>query len=438
MASEEIRKKWGTIFMGEREASVEQLSAMQEPLRREKQKKEQTEDYMERVRARAADRAREILGAAYTERQDVLQEAKNEIAALKRQAAEECARLKAEGEAARKLGQAELERARQEREKAEQIRLAAHDEGFESGMDKAGQELHEFRAELGQSIAAVLGAIERQRKHILETWREELVTLTQCVAQAGTGFILQKEHETILRNLVFQALDLLENRSIITVRVNPEDEAQVADMFRAARERAPELKQWIVTGDSNIERGGLVAESGSGSVDLQRQNFREMIGNILVHLGLPDSSSPEETSAMRELVEKEVAHIASLTPESDHQEEIVDIIQTPEQPDNEEPLTEAASPETVETVIEAEADNAPEPEQMEIAEPPAQEMREDAGGSQELADRETGESTPSDMFREQTSLEELEEELFPLDNELRQEDGSGPPDSNALEEGGFL
>ena len=56
MAADEARKKWGTIFMGEREASVEQLDAMQEPLRRDKIRKEQTEDYMERVRKRAADR----------------------------------------------------------------------------------------------------------------------------------------------------------------------------------------------------------------------------------------------------------------------------------------------------------------------------------------------------------------------------------------------
>ena len=34
MASDELRKKWGTIFMGEREATVEQLDAMQEPMRR--------------------------------------------------------------------------------------------------------------------------------------------------------------------------------------------------------------------------------------------------------------------------------------------------------------------------------------------------------------------------------------------------------------------
>ena len=34
MPLDDLRKKWGTIFMGEREATVEELDAMQEPARR--------------------------------------------------------------------------------------------------------------------------------------------------------------------------------------------------------------------------------------------------------------------------------------------------------------------------------------------------------------------------------------------------------------------
>ena len=159
MASEQLRKKWGTIFMGEREATVDQLDAMQEPMRREKLKQEQEADYMERVRARAAERAKEILGAAYAERLKVLDEARAEDDALKRETAAKCAAVKAEAEALRKEAQAELARAQAEREAAVRVREAAHGEGYQAGMDQAGQELREFRAELGQSLGALLRAI---------------------------------------------------------------------------------------------------------------------------------------------------------------------------------------------------------------------------------------------------------------------------------------
>ena len=319
MASDELRKKWGTIFMGEREATVEQLDAMQEPMRRERLKREQQEDYLERVRARAADRAREILGAAYAERQKVLEEARAEAEAERQKLIREGEALKAAGTAAQERAAAELAAAAAAREEAEGIREAAHDEGFQAGMEQAGDELREFRADLGQSLAVVLRAIDAQRQAIGDSWREELVELVRTAVGAGTGWLLDKEHEAILRSLVLEALNLLEDRATVTVRVNPEDEATVSDMFMAARERAPELKQWIVNGDAAVERGGLVAESVSGSVDSRREHFRELVDGILNHLALPVREDEEKDApAVHELVEREVRKIATLAPEPDH------------------------------------------------------------------------------------------------------------------------
>lgn len=403
MASDEMRKKWGTIFMGEREASVEQLNAMQAPLRKEQQEKGQADDYMERVRARAADRAREILGAAYMERQKVLDEAKEDAEARRRETAGECARLQAEAEAARKLAQTELERARGELKEAEKIRNAAHGEGFQAGMDKAGVELQEFRGELGQSLAALLNAIERQRKNILADWRDQLAELVRCAVEAGTGYMLKNEHEAILRSLVFQALDLLENRGLVTLRVNPADEEQVSDLFRAARERYPELRQWIVTGDASIEAGGVVADSGSGSIELRRENFRQMVDGILCHLGLPASDNDNGAARdVRDIVEREVAHIAGLTPEPDLPPP-AESQSEPEPEASEHELEEPAMPEE-EHVAEA-VEESPEPEAPEPVMDAAQAEPEETG-IEEMA-----------SAGEENVLQALEDELFPLEEE---------------------
>ena len=319
MASEELRKKWGTIFMGEREATVEQLDAMQEPMRREQLKREQQENYLDRVRAKAAERAREILGAAYAERQKVLEEAKAEAEAERQKLVREGEALKAAGTAAHEQAAAELAKAEAEREEAERIREAAHGEGFQAGMEQAEAELKEFRAELGQSLAVVLRAVDAQREAICDSWRGELAELVRTAVAAGTGWLLDKEHDAVLHSLVLEALSLLEDRGTVTVRVNPEDEATVGDMFMIARERAPELKQWIVNGDAAVERGGLVAESVSGSVDCRREHFRELVDGILVHLALPVREGEEASaSAVHELVEREVEKIAALAPEPEH------------------------------------------------------------------------------------------------------------------------
>ena len=471
MADNDRSKQTGTIFMGNRETSVEQLHAMQEPLRREQIRRVQAEDYMERVRKKAADRAREILGAAYMEKQNVLDEAKKEILAMKKKALEECERLKAEGEEARAAAQAELDKAVAIREEAENIREAAHDEGYGEGMEKATEETRELRSEMGQSLALVLNALGRQRKEIMNAWSEDIAEVVRCAVRSGTGMILREEREAALRALVFRALDSLERQEIVTLRVNPGDEDMVGQMFQAAREKYPTLKQWIVSGDSSVEPGGLVAESGSGSVDLRRSNFEEMVENVLNHLYLPEDETKNQNE-IRDLVEQEVAKIAGLTPEPEPtaqpepviEEEIAVAEETPEEQEEsveteyDEPRLEDSGGEEATGAPEYEPDggeilNDLEMEALEDELEPAPDMEEEAPVQERPA------TDPG-----QPSYEELDEEFFPLDD-LGDGTGAGeapseesaptdakaatpptppkpkdiePPDPTVLAEGGFL
>ena len=293
MASDELRKKWGTIFMGEREASPQQLDAMQEPLLRERAQQQHQEDYLARVRARAEERAREILGAAYAERQKVLEEAGAEAQTRILQLTREALALKAQAQEELALAEAEHSKARDLREEAEIIRDHAHNDGFQAGMAQAGAELKEFRADVGQMLGNMLQALEAQRHALGMAWRDELAELARVAVEAGTGWLLQAEHGRILQHLVFSSLQLLEDRATVTVRVHPDDEETVSDLFRAARERVPELSQWIVNGDASIEAGGLVAESVSGSVENLRAHYREMVNGILEYLTLPQRPQDE-------------------------------------------------------------------------------------------------------------------------------------------------
>ncbi len=301
--------------MGEREATVEQLDAMQEPLRRERAQQQEQEDYFARVRAKAEERAREILGAAYTERQRVLDEARAEAQALRQSLIGETEALKVKAQEEKDQASAELLKAQDLQTQAQAELGAAHGEGFQAGMDQAGQELKEFRAEMGQALGNVLHALDAQRRGICDAWREELALLTQEAVTAGTGWVLEEEHKRILQSLVFEALNLLEDRASITVRVHPDDEDTVSDMFMAARERVPELQQWVVSGDASVERGGLVAESVSGSVDCRREHYAELVNGILSHLTLgPDRKEDEDGESVSRMVRQEAERIAAMTP----------------------------------------------------------------------------------------------------------------------------
>lgn len=302
--------------MGEREATVEQLDAMQEPLRRERMQHQQQEDYFDRVRAKAEERAREILGAAYAERQKVLEEARVEAHELNKLLTHESAAIKAQAQEERNQAQAELAQAQALRQEAQDLHENGRTDGFQAGMDQAGQELKEFRAEIGQALGVVLHALDRQRHAICESWREQLAQLTQEAVTAGTGWVLEKEHKKILQSLIFEALNLLEDRATVTLRVHPDDEDTVSDMFMAARERVPELQQWIVNGDPSVGRGGLLAESVSGSVDCRRELYTELVNGVLSCLTLgPGQDDQRQGEAVSQLVRQEAERIAAIAPE---------------------------------------------------------------------------------------------------------------------------
>ena len=452
MASEQLRKKWGTIFMGDREATMEQLDAMQEPVLRERQQKDLQAEYVERVRKRACDRAREILGEAYAERQKILSEAEAEIAAQREQMLQEIQGIRAEAEQLRKQAQVEYARAKAEREEADQIKNQAHDEGFQEGMDQAGAELKEFRADMGNELAQLLRAVESELGRITAFWRDDLAELTRVAVQAGTGFFLQKEHERILTGLVQQAVNLLEEREVVSLRVNPEDESLVSDMFRAAREKAPELKQWIVNGDESIERGGLVAESGSGSVDLRRQNFQELVNSIMEHLALPEREAEKaEQQALHVEVEARATAFSKREEEPKAADSQAEKPKADPQPQAEprparpvesaeakpavqsQPLPQTAAPEDTAPRSEQAQPVASEPscaEQAAVKGPGAAQKPDLAALEEDLLPAQASSEGALEVTADDLpSLAELEEELFPVSHDEEHE---------VLEHGGFL
>lgn len=403
--SMDLRKKWGTIFMGEREASMSQLEAMQEPVRREQERQQSQEDYMERVKTRAVERARQILGEAYAERQRVLEEARRDSQDTYQRIIAEAESIRQSTRDGYEAMQAEREKARKELAEAERIRAAAHDEGYKTGMDQVAGDLQQIRYELAQYVGWMMQAVQIQTHDICRQWREDLAELTRAAVSAGTGHVLSSQHEAVLRALMLDAVRQLEDRSTITVRVHPEDEEAVTDMFAAARERVPELRQWIVNTDASMEPGGFVAESVSGSVDCRREHFRELVDNILVHLALPTTDLDRENEQkgeqlMQELLEKarqlgpEPATPAPEAPaqptapaESAQPQEASQQAETPEAPAAVEPVVDAPAPEAGEALPPAVAGQDAASESLpEPVLPPDEE--EDAALLQSLDDEE--------------------------------------------------
>ena len=300
-------KNWGTIFLGtDREVNLDQLSLVA-PKGGAFWRRDQETGYLERVQQRAAEQARTILAQACRERVALLGEAHGELARMREEAEQQAAALLAESrslqaEAARLHEEAKLLHAGAEE--------AGHAAGYAAGIEEARADLEHFRAVMGESTGVVLSAVHAQCERIFAIWKEDLCALLLACVEKGMGLALDRDRARLLEQLLLDSVKLFEARSSVLVRVQPADEALVADMFAAAKERVPGLTSWDVQGDPDLAPGDLVLEAAHSRVESRIEARRNIVDTALRHLLLP--AVPEEESGREELARMTAGAVARM------------------------------------------------------------------------------------------------------------------------------
>ncbi len=233
LSDESKPREWGSVFMGTTTVSV----ASVEGDKNQNWSPADESAYLERVRAKAVEKASAILEEAQRD--------------------------------------------------AERIRQEAHEQGYAAGEAEAEAELAEFRSAMGDSVASVLHAIEGQCSSIFARWRAELVAVLQAAVEKGVGMGLSADTNALLESLYVQAVSALENRRNLVIRVNPEDEPAIADIVALTQTRYPDLKIWSVKGDPSINPGGLVVESEDSLADARVENRMALVEEVLRTLTIP-------------------------------------------------------------------------------------------------------------------------------------------------------
>lgn len=188
---------------------------------------------------------------------------------------------------------------------AESLRLKAQEEGYQAGAQAAQAELEEFRAAAGGAVAAVLGSIESQVAAVLDEWRGELVNLVRVAVEAGTGAQMSQDRANILAALFTQAAEQLMTSRHTAVRVNPEDEAVVADIIDSAGGYYRELYQ--VKADPDLAPGSIVLENSDGKVENTLEQRRHLVDEILSELSIGQKNSAKAEPALQKAAPQDSA-----------------------------------------------------------------------------------------------------------------------------------
>ena len=232
---------WGTIFMGPERLHETTLSRLENTNSGPVWGDDTEVEYFERIKAKATQKAMQILAQAQAD--------------------------------------------------ADAMLAQAQAQGYEQGLAQAQAELDEFRQAAGNTAAAVLSAIEAQTHALTSAWEKELTQLVKIAVQAGIGRELSENRAAVLDAMFYSAVQELASEQRALVCVNPEDEAVVADIIAAAGQNFSERFQ--TKADPALSPGSIVLESNLGRLENTLEQRRLMVDKILKELVLSENNTAE-------------------------------------------------------------------------------------------------------------------------------------------------
>ncbi|MGD0196477.1 MAG: FliH/SctL family protein [Solirubrobacteraceae bacterium] len=150
-----------------------------------------------------------------------------------------------------------------ERQLQEELRTA-REQGRAAGLADAREEIEFALATLAEARRGLDGL----RDEVIQRTERAAVELAIALAEQIVAGALEAQPERVL-DIVRGALRRIVDRQRITIVVNPDDVATVADGLVQLRSELGGIDEAAVQSDRRIARGGAVIQTEEGALDLQ-------------------------------------------------------------------------------------------------------------------------------------------------------------------------
>jgi flagellar assembly protein FliH len=178
---------------------------------------------------------------------------------------------------ARKQAEAILAEARQA---AEQLQAEAQQRVEQAVAERARKVAEAVRCEQEQSFRAAAEELLQSFGRAADEVLEELSGQVAELAAAVTAKVIRRKVEaddTIVVDMVAEAMGRLSDCKRLRVVVNPAEESAVAAQREALLKRLGGLEELQIVGSDGVERGGCMLESDRGEVDARISSQLQVI-----------------------------------------------------------------------------------------------------------------------------------------------------------------
>jgi flagellar assembly protein FliH len=199
---------------------------------------------------RASDHGGAIAATAFNY-EDLTNQAKRSLDALRAEAVKEAARIVAKAQ-----------------QEAEAIRRQAEQQGRQAAIDAARQLMQQELQTLLPALRQVISEIQHAKQAWLRHWEAAAVHVAAAIAKRVIRRELSQSPQIAL-TLIREALELAAGNAQLRVRVNPEDYKLLGDDVDVLVHEMSGLAQIEVIADAEISRGGCRVETRFGLIDEQ-------------------------------------------------------------------------------------------------------------------------------------------------------------------------
>ena len=204
--------------------------------------------------------SREIIENAKQEAEAIRREANEYAQKIRESADDEIAKIKtraeAESEELLNKGRAELG----------SLQDKAQEEGLIQGRELGYKEGFEEVQRLTKQLHNIIASTIQKRNEIIESLETELIDLTLIISRKVIKILSENQRNIVVHN-VMEALQLLQSRGAITIRINPNDLDVITQNKQKFIEEIEKLEAITIVEDNHVDLGGAIIETDFGEID---------------------------------------------------------------------------------------------------------------------------------------------------------------------------
>jgi flagellar assembly protein FliH len=150
---------------------------------------------------------------------------------------------------------------------AEAIRAGARDEGFAAGKLEAGTLVQAEKAKVRAFLDTLETALLAEKERVYAEHKQCLFQILRLAFEKTLGVMLDEQREQVLITLFEEAVSQLQANTCITVHVCQADFDLATTLASQSREKRTDLPEVRIRISQGLEPGGVRVESGDGLVD---------------------------------------------------------------------------------------------------------------------------------------------------------------------------